>query len=102
MVGGDYAGPIPVFRARLRFMPKMEDFMTEKSDEQAEPKTFKEKLVHEVRTHPFGYSVVVVGLVAGPILAMMIFPEAPPAAAAVGGLCFGIYAAISSVPQKFL
>ena len=83
-------------------MPEIEDFMTEESDEQAKPKTFKEKLVHEVRTHPFGYSVVAVGLVAGPILAMMIFPEAPPAAAAVGGLCFGIYAAISSVPQKFL
>jgi len=83
-------------------MPAMEGFMTEDSDGQAKLKTFREKLVHEVRTHPFGYSVVAVGLVAGPVLAIMIFPDAPPAAAAVGGLCFGIYAAISSVPQKFL
>ena len=76
--------------------------MPEESENTTQPATFKEKLMHEIRTHPFGYAVVAVGLVAGPILAVMIFPEAPPAAAAVGGLCFGIYAAISSVPQKFL
>jgi len=33
---------------------------------------------------------------------VMIFPEAPPGAAAVGGLAFGVWAALSTVPQKFL
>jgi len=61
-----------------------------------------QRVGHELRTHPFGYVVLAVGLVAGPILAVMIFPEAPPAAAAFGGLAFGVWAALSTVPQKFL
>lgn len=65
-------------------------------------RTLKERLIHEIRTHPFGYVVLAFFLVAGPVLAMMIFPQAPPAAAAVGGLAFGVYAALCSVPQKFL
>ena len=60
------------------------------------------RVTHEVRTHPFGYAVLLVGVFLGPVFAVMIFPEAPPAAAAAGGLAFGVYAALSSVPQKFL
>ena len=41
-------------------------------------------------------------LVAGPIAAPFLFPQAPPAAAIVGGLAFGVYAALSAVPQKFM
>ncbi len=63
---------------------------------------WKQKLFREIRTHPFGYSVLVVFIVAGPVLAPMLFPQAPPAAAAAGGLAFGIYAALCAVPQKFL
>jgi hypothetical protein len=65
-------------------------------------RSWKEALVHEVRTHPFGYVVLGLFVVAGPILAPMLFPQAPPAAAAVGGLAFGLYAALCAVPQKFL
>lgn len=59
-------------------------------------------LVKEVRTHPFGYSVLAAFLVGGPFLAVLIFPEAPPVVAAVGGLAFGVYAALCAVPQKFM
>jgi len=47
---------------------------------------------------------VVLGLfvLAGPLLAPLIFPQAPPAVAIVGGLAFGLFAAICAVPQKFL
>lgn len=63
---------------------------------------FKERLAHEIRTHPFGYSVLAAFVVLGPVLAVMIFPQAPPAAAAIGGLAFGVYAALCTVPQKFM
>lgn len=71
------------------------------SDDTASPSLWS-RLAREVRTHPFGYAVLAVGIFLGPVLAVMIFPDAPPAAAAAGGLAFGVYAALSSVPQKFL
>ena len=64
--------------------------------------TLMQKIVSEVKGRPFAYSVLAVALVAGPILAVMIFPQAPPAAAAVGGLLFGVYGALCAVPQKFM
>lgn len=63
---------------------------------------FKQRLMAEVKNHPFGYTVLAIFVVAGPIAAPFIFPQAPPAAAIVGGLAFGIYAALSAVPQKFM
>lgn len=56
----------------------------------------------EVKSRPFGYTVLALFVVAGPVAAPFLFPQAPPAAAIVGGLAFGIYAALSAVPQKFL
>lgn len=76
--------------------------MTDETTPAAPRRPWKERIVEEVRTHPFGYTVLVLFVIAGPILAPMIFPQAPPAAAAVGGLAFGVYAALCSVPQKFL
>ena len=61
-----------------------------------------DRVIAEVRSRPFGYTVLGLFLIGGPILAMLIFPEAPPAVTAVGGLVFGSYAALCSVPQKFL
>ena len=74
----------------------------ETSTEDATRPSLWSRLAREVRTHPFGYGVLLVGIFLGPVLAVMIFPDAPPAAAAAGGLAFGVYAALSSVPQKFL
>jgi len=65
-------------------------------------RTWKQALVHEVRTHPFGYGVLAVALVAGPLLLRMIFPEVTIFQSIVGGLAFGIYLALCAVPQKFM
>jgi hypothetical protein len=65
-------------------------------------KGFRDGLGREVKSHPFGYSVLAAFILGGPILVMMIFPEAPPAVVVVGGLAFGVYAALCAVPQKFM
>lgn len=71
--------------------------------EGSEPRPpFKERLWFEIKTHPFGYVVLAIFVVAGPIAAPFLFPQAPPAAAILGGLAFGVYAALSAVPQKFM
>jgi hypothetical protein len=56
----------------------------------------------EVRSRPFGYTVLALFVLAGPFAAPFLFPQAPPAVAIVGGLAFGLYAALCAVPQKFL
>lgn len=66
------------------------------------PPSRLERLRRELRDHPFGYTVLALFVVAGPLLAPLIFPQAPPAVAVVGGLAFGAYAALCAVPQKFL
>ncbi len=76
--------------------------MTGKDDVDAGTRTRKEIVLHEIRSHRFGYSVLAIFVLAGPALAPFLFPQASPAAAAVGGLAFGLYAALCAVPQKFL
>ena len=65
-------------------------------------RTWKEALEREVRTHPFGYGVLGVALVAGPFLITMIFPEVTLIQSIVGGIAFGVYLALCAVPQKFM
>ena len=55
----------------------------------------------EVRRHAIAYSVVAAFMVIGPVLVHMIFPEAPLLLGLVGGLLFGVYAALSAVPDRF-
>jgi hypothetical protein len=62
----------------------------------------KNALISEIRSHPFGYGVLAVALLIGPFLIMMIFPEVTPLQAVVGGIAFGVYAALCAVPQKFM
>ena len=62
----------------------------------------KARVIAELKSRPFGYSVLAIFVIAGPIAAPYLFPQAPPAAAIIGGLAFGVYAALSAVPQKFL
>lgn len=59
-------------------------------------------IVREVKSRPFGYGVLAAFVVVGPVLGRMIFPEAPPSVLVVGGLAFGVYAALCAVPQKFM
>jgi hypothetical protein len=63
---------------------------------------WKRALVRELRAHPFGYAVLLVFLLAGPIGAALLFPQAPIGVVVFGGLAFGIYAALCAVPQKFM
>jgi hypothetical protein len=65
-------------------------------------RSWREALIHEIRTHPFGYGVLAVALIAGPILLRMIFPEVTLVQSIVGGLAFGVYLALCAVPQKFM
>lgn len=62
----------------------------------------KAVLLEEVQSHPFGYGVLAVAVVAGPFLITMIFPEVTVLQAIVGGMAFGVYLALCAVPQKFM
>ena len=66
------------------------------------PTGWREALGREIRGHKFGYSVLAVALVGGPILLRMIFPSISLLQAVVGGLAFGVYLALCAVPQKFM
>lgn len=55
-----------------------------------------------MRRHAIAYAVVAVFLVIGPLLVYLIFPNASPLLGLIGGLAFGIYAALSAVPDRFL
>ena len=59
-------------------------------------------LVEEVRTHPLGYGVLAAFTFGGPLIARIIFPEAPLGVLVLGGLMLGAYAALSAVPDQFL
>ena len=72
------------------------------STEDASRRSWKKALRHELRRHPFGYAALGLLVLAGPLLAPLLFPQAPPAVAIVGGLAFGLYAAFCTVPQKFI
>ncbi len=73
--------------------------------EASRPRSTLRRLVgaigRELRDHAFAYGVVAAFLVAGPIAVAMIFPEASPWLGLVGGLVFGVYAALCAVPDKF-
>ncbi|HKK51301.1 MAG TPA: hypothetical protein VKA74_06925 [Myxococcota bacterium] len=63
---------------------------------------WRDALGRELREHPFGYTVLGLFVLAGPIGASLLFPQAPIGVTVVGGLAFGAYAALCAVPQKFI
>ena len=66
------------------------------------PRTLLARLGRELRRHRFAYGVVAAFVIAGPFAVWMIFPEASPLLGIVGGLVFGVYAALCAVPDKFM
>jgi hypothetical protein len=56
----------------------------------------------EIRTHPVGYGVLGAFSIGGPMIARIIFPEAPLGVLVFGGAALGAYAALSAVPDQFL
>lgn len=61
-----------------------------------------QRILAELRGHPLAYGVMAAFVVLGPVLAHLIFPEAPLAVAIAGGLAFGIWAALCAVPGEFI
>lgn len=59
------------------------------------------RLRAELRRHWIAYSVLAAFLAIGPILVHLIFPEVSPLLGLVGGLAFGVYAALAAVPDRF-
>ena len=55
-----------------------------------------------MRERPIAYTVLAPFVLAGPVVASLLFPEAPTVAAIIGGLAFGGHAALCAVPGKFL
>ena len=64
--------------------------------------SWRTRMLRELRARPFGYTVLALFLVAGPVVSTILFPQAPAAVTIVGGLVFGLYAALCAVPQKFI
>ena len=62
----------------------------------------RSRVWQEVRRHPYAYILTIVFAVAGAVVAPMLFPAATPAMGLVGGHALGIYAALCTVPNKFL
>jgi len=93
-------------RAEADSIERAESGETDSHEEESatalEGASWKAALIAEVRSHPFGYGVLAVALVVGPVLIAMIFPEVSPLQAVVGGIAFGVYAALCAVPQKFM
>lgn len=59
-------------------------------------------LRRELRGHAVAYSVLAAFVLGGPLLAKLIFPEAPLGALLLGGIFLGVYAAVCAVPGEFL
>jgi hypothetical protein len=60
------------------------------------------RLIAEIRAHRVGYSVLAFFVLSGPAVAHWLFPEAPLAVAAVGGLAFGVIATLCAVGNRLL
>jgi hypothetical protein len=75
----------------------------ESAGRQAEPEArgWAARLRGELRRHAIGYGVLLAFVLLGPLLVHLIFPEAPLGLGVVGGFAFGVYAAVSAVPDRF-
>lgn len=71
------------------------------SDASSAPPGPLARLRAELRRHAIGYGVLLAFALLGPLLVHLIFPDASLLLGLVGGLAFGVYAAISAVPDRF-
>jgi hypothetical protein len=60
------------------------------------------RIREELRNHVYGYAILAIFTLAGPVVMRFLFPEASLAVGLVGGLAFGVYAAICTIPNKFM
>lgn len=59
------------------------------------------RLRRELRGHLVAYGVLAAFVLIGPLLVHRIFPDVSPLLGLVGGLVFGVYAALCAVPDRF-
>jgi hypothetical protein len=59
-------------------------------------------MTEELRSHAYGYALLGLFTLAGPLVTLWFFPEAPSGLGVVGGLAFGIHAALCAVPNKLI
>jgi hypothetical protein len=72
------------------------------SNPESRLRRWKRALVEDVRNHPLGYGVLATFTLGGPLIARILFPEAPLGVLVPGGFMLGAYAALSAVPDLFL
>jgi hypothetical protein len=63
---------------------------------------WRRSVVAELKSRPLADGLLAVFMLACPVLGLLLFPEAPPAVAVIGGMAVGLYAAVVAGPQKFL
>jgi hypothetical protein len=72
-------------------------------DSQSQPKRgWIAAIRREVATHPLVYTVMGVFCVIGPVLARMIFPEAPLGLVLFGGIALGVVFTLCSLAGRVL
>jgi hypothetical protein len=59
-------------------------------------------IAEELREHPMAYAVMAAFVIAGPVVTHVLFPEAPRGVGLIGGMAFGVYAALCAMPQRYL
>lgn len=80
----------------------MEPEVVDLQSESKKRRSLTGRLWREVSGHPMAYGVTLAFTVAGGVLAPWLFPEVSPLVGVLVGLAFGVYAALSAVPDKFL
>ncbi|MBW2713537.1 MAG: hypothetical protein JRC77_07275 [Deltaproteobacteria bacterium] len=61
-----------------------------------------DKIGQEIKSHAAGYIVLAGFSLTGLAISHFVFPEMSIWIGVVGGLAFGVYAALFAVPDKFL
>jgi len=59
-------------------------------------------IAEELREHPMAYLVMLAFMIAGPVVTHVLFPGAPRGVGLIGGIAFGVYAALCAMPQRYL
>ena len=72
------------------------------SSPESRARRWRRAAAEEIRNHAIGYGVLLAFALGGPLIARLIFPEAPLGVLIVAGVALGAYAALSAVPDQFL
>jgi hypothetical protein len=76
--------------------------MEQEPESPAEPRSWLAAAREEIAAHPMAYFVLLLFVIAGPVVTAYLFPQAPRGAGLLGGVAFGVYAALCAMPGRFL